>query len=249
MKKTDPIPLVTYPPKVEKLNFLTHLAAAAASVPAGAMMIRRAARSGDKVRILSAALFSGAAAAVYSASSLYHGLRPGRAKAAARVLDHMAVPLLIGGTAAPCSLVTLREVSPARGRFVFFTSQAIVLAGAASKLFFFNNKILKAAVYALYIGGGAAMLAQSIPVRHAVTKEGVRMLWAGCLSYLTGAAFFRLGEDRPSMHVVFHVLCALGTALHGAAIYRYVMGRSKGLENEEISDNQASAMRQRRHID
>ena len=233
MKKLDTVPLVEYPPKVEKLNFLTHIAAAAASVPGAVIMLRRAAESGDRIRTVSAVLFSGAATAVYSISSLYHGLRPGRAKAVARRLDHMTVPLLIGGTAAPCALVTLRAVSPARGRFVFFNSQAIVLAGALSKLLFFNNERLKAAVYALYIGGCAAMLSQSIPVRKQVTRPGVKLLWAGCISYLTGAAFFKFGTKHPSMHVVFHVFCALGTALHGAAIYKYILDRNGGLSDSD----------------
>ncbi len=219
-KKTE---LVDYPPEVETANFVTHLAAAAASVPAGVVMLRTALKSGDKTRAVSAAMFSAAMTAVYTVSSVYHGLKPGSAKASARRVDHMTVPLLIGGTAAPCSLVTLRAVSPARGRFVFLTSQAIVLSGALSKLFFFNSKAFKILTYVLYIGGGAAMLCQSLPVRKRVTKDGVRLLWIGSAMYLAGAGIMAAGRKYPALHPVFHVVTAAASAAHWGAIYKHII--------------------------
>lgn len=212
------VKLIEYSKKVDFGNCLTHAVGAAGAVAALILMLIKA----QGARHTASALIYGAALiAVYAVSAVYHGLKNGEAKRKARLVDHSTVPILIAGTATPCALITLYEISIGHCLLVFILGWACTLFGLFSKLFFFEK--LKKVTYAVYIISGLVMLLSVIPILNQIDSDAFGGLILGNAFYLIGAAFCAWGVKRPYMHVVFHVLSLIGSAIHFAVIYFYVI--------------------------
>lgn len=218
---SEEVKLIEYKKSVDIWNCATHAVGAALSV-AGLFAAVLKAQSGRAVA--SALIFGLSLVAVYLVSAIYHGLPPGEKKRRARLIDHSTVPLLIAGTATPCALVTLYAVSVPHSAFVFCLSWFCVAFGIIGKLFFFEK--LKTAVMVVYIAGGAVMLMSVIPLLGeggTINSHAYSVLIAGSVLYLIGGLFCRWGIKRESMHVVFHILVMLASAVHYYVIYKYVL--------------------------
>lgn len=154
-------------------------------------------------------------------SSVYHALPVGEAKRRARIADHSTVPLLIAGTATPCALITVFDISMPHAILILCLGWGCTLFGIISKVFFFEK--LKAVTMAVYIISGAVMLLSVIPIFDKIETEGFLRLVYGCVFYLIGAVLCALGRKKPVLHVVFHVFVLVGSAFHFFAIYQYVL--------------------------
>ena len=217
MKLKD-VKIIEYPVKIERLNFLTHLVGAVLSLSGIIFMLINS----DTLRKLICSLVYGITLlAVYTASSVYHGLAPSHAKRIARLVDHSAVPLLIAGTTTPCALISLYEVSPPHGIIVFACGWACALFGIFSKIFFFER--LKAVTIAIYIVCGLSMLLSAVPRLDQLNKGGFGWLVFGCVFYLIGAVLCGLGAKKPFLHPIFHIFVLLGSSIHFFAICRYIV--------------------------
>src|SRR5512137_1188580 len=107
----------------ERLNSITHLAGAVLAVAGAAVLIVHAALQGDPWRITSFSIFGAMLVILYTASTLYHALRP-PVKDVLRRCDHSAIFLLIAGTYTPFALVSLRGA-------LGWTMLALIWAAAA----------------------------------------------------------------------------------------------------------------------
>ena len=212
------VKIIEYPERIERYNLITHLTGAILSLAGIAFMLMTA----DTPRKAVCALVYGAALlTVYTASSVYHGLRISEAKRIARLVDHSAVPLLIAGTTTPCALISLYNISPAHGIIVFICGWFCAFFGIFSKLFFFEK--LKALTMTVYIVCGLSMLLSAVPKLDQLSKGGFRWLVVGCVFYLVGAVLCGLGAKKPSLHPIFHIFVILGSATHFYAIYRFIL--------------------------
>lgn len=221
MKLTENIGLIEYTKPQEILNCLTHLAGAVFGLAGLCLCLEKVRGEGPRF-VVSAAVYCCAFMLVYGTSALYHGLPKGEAKKFFRLFDHIAIPLLLAGTATPCALVTLYKVSPPHGIAVFCTGWFCAIFGVITKLFFFNNEKMKTACMAVYFTGGAAMLLSAVPRLGQIDKTGFMLLCLGCAAYTIGALFCRLGIKRPWLHTVFHVFVLSGSIIHWFVIYNYV---------------------------
>ncbi len=212
------VKLIEYSRNVDAGNCITHAAGAAAAAIGSALLVLQA---GGLRSVLSAAVYGLSLMAVYIVSAVYHGLPAGEAKRTARLVDHSAIPVLIAGTATPCALVTLWNISPAHGAFVLATGWACAIFGIFSKLFFFEK--LKKITVAVYIVSSLAMLVSAIPVLGKISREAFFGLLLGCVVYLAGSVFCAIGRKKEAMHVVFHVFTAAASAIHYLVIYNYVI--------------------------
>lgn len=212
------VELIEYPKRTELANFLTHAvgAAAAAAATAAALLKARGARA-----VISVAVYGFSLVAVYTASAVYHGLKKGRAKRTARIVDHCAVPLFIAGSATPCALTPLYRVSRPHCFLVLALAWFCAVFGIISKVFFFKR--LKAATTAVYIVGCAVMLLSAIPILDEINLRAFGLILLSSALYLVGAGFCGLGVKRPYLHAVFHVFVLLGSAAHFYVVYRYIL--------------------------
>lgn len=214
------VKLIEYSKKVDLGNCITHALGAVLSAAAMLSMLFRAGGMGLR-HTLSAVIYGIALIAVYTVSATYHGLRNGEAKRIARLVDHSTVPILIAGTATPCALITLYEVSVGHSLFVLILAWSCALFGMFSKIFFFEK--LKKITVAVYIVSCFAMLLSVIPIIGKIDGDAFKGLLLGCIAYLFGAVFCGLGIKREVCHVVFHIFVMLGSAVHFFIIYTKVI--------------------------
>lgn len=214
---TKDVEIIEYDRRVDFYNSLTHAFGAVLSVPALILLLSEATGLGE---IFAASVYCFSIFAVYAVSALYHGLPIGEKKRNARLFDHMTVPLLIAGTATPCALITLYEISRVHCFFVFVTGWLCYFFGLFAKLFFFQK--LKNVAVAVYVISGFIMIASAVPLLDRITKEGFNCLIFGCILYLIGAVFCGLGRKRQWLHVVFHIFVFLGSLVHFVAVYIYI---------------------------
>ena len=212
------VKIIEYPEKTERYNFLTHLLGTVLSLAAIVLLLLKA----DTPRKTACSLIYGATLfTVYTASTVYHGLKVSELKRIARLVDHSAVPLLIAGTTTPCALISLYNISPSPGTVVFICGWACTFFGILSKLFFFER--LKVLTMAVYIVCGLSMLLSAVPKLDQLNKGGFGWLVFGCVFYVVGAVLCGLGAKKPSLHPIFHVFVILGSATHFYAIYCYIL--------------------------
>lgn len=215
------VKLIEYSKPVDTLNCLTHAFGALCSAAGLAALAIKAVKFTDAAGTAACVIYGLSLTAVYTISAVYHGLPPGEAKRKARLLDHLAIPLLLAGTSTPFAVITLRRIGMFNCLLVLCIAWFCALFGITAKLFFFEK--LKAAVMAVYFVGGAVMLFSAVPLLADLDRQAFLIVSAGCLAYTVGALFCHAGIKRPALHIVFHVFTLLGSFLHFAVIYIKVL--------------------------
>ena len=92
----------------EIANSVSHGVGLLATLAAIPSFLASASRRAEPLALLGATVFAATLVLLFSASTLYHALKAGKAKRVFRVLDHSAVFLLIAGTYTPFTLGALR---------------------------------------------------------------------------------------------------------------------------------------------
>ncbi len=208
------VKLIEYSKGVDIGNCITHGIGAVLSVVAFFLLMT----SANGIReTVSSVLYGISMFAVYTISTVYHGLKKGEAKRIARLLDHSAIPLLIAGTTTPYALIVLYDISVPHGIAVLSAAWFCGIFGLFSKLFFFEK--LKKITYAVYIICCAAMFISVIPVVDDIKKGAFGLIGAGNVVYLISAIFCYLGVKREKFHVVFHLFTLVASAIHFYVIY------------------------------
>ena len=170
----------------------------------------------DGLHVVGSSIFAASLIACYAASTIYHGLPPSRAKHLFRVLDHVAIYLLIAGTYTPFTLGVLRG---ATGWTLFGLVWSLAGAGIVFKTTLgFRYPRVSTLFYVLM--GWVAVVAIR-PVMLHVPTPGLTWLVAGGLLYTGGVAFFAWEQQRHH-HAVWHCFVLGGSVCHFLAIYLYV---------------------------
>lgn len=151
---------------------------------------------------------------LYLASVLYH-FAPARRRDFFRMLDHMAIYVLIAGTYTPFALGPLRGVF---GWTLFGLVWGLALLGVLFKMFArFRFPYLSTAIY---VGMGWLAVFIIRPLAAHLPMEGLAWLVAGGVAYTAGTAFYHWERMRYS-HLVWHLFVLAGTACHFVAVLRY----------------------------
>lgn len=201
----------------EVANAVTHGVGAALSAAALVLLVRAAEASGGGLRTVSAVVFGCCLVAEYLCSTLYHAVRPARAKAVLRVFDHAAIYLLIAGSYAPFTLVTLAD---AGGPAVFALVSAIAAVGICLEVAGRQRQPKWVSALA-YLAMGWLVLFKLPDIWALLPAGGFRLLVAGGVSYSAGVVFY-LMKRVPYMHMVWHLFVLGGSACHVLAVLLYV---------------------------
>ena len=114
--------LPTYTKGEEIFNMTSHIVGAVLGVVATVLCIVFAAIKGNVYGIISGSIYGVTMIALYTMSSIYHGLSPKfTSKKVFQVLDHCSIFLLIAGSYTPFALCTIRQ-QDAFTRLVYFWS-------------------------------------------------------------------------------------------------------------------------------
>ncbi len=196
----------------EFANSVTHGVGLAASLVAFPFLVVAASRRWGTPEVVGAAVFASSLVALYLVSTLYHALRPSRAKQILQKLDHTAIYLLIAGSYTPFTLGVLRGPW---GWSLLSLVWAIAGTGIALE-FVFGGKVHKLAV-GLYVAMGWLVVVAAKPLLASVPWPGLVWLAAGGLLYTGGVAFYAARRVRYA-HAVWHLFVLGGSVCHFVAI-------------------------------
>lgn len=203
----------------EIMNMVTHIVGGALGIVVLVLCVIRAAVRGNIYGVVASAIYGTSMIALYTMSSVYHGVRPGLGKKVLQVLDHCTIYFLIAGTYTPVALAVIRPVDPVLGWGMFAFEWA--LTGLAVTFTAIDLKKYDVFSMICYIGMGWAVLPFAGRVAQIMTKDGFLFLLWGGISFTIGAVLYGIGSKKRWMHSVFHIFTVLGTLLQFFAIYCY----------------------------
>lgn len=213
--------LPSYSKGEEIMNMVTHIVGGALGITALVLCSLRAIFAGDGCDVVTSLVYGISMIALYTISSVYHGLQPGMAKKVLQVLDHCTIYFLIAGTYTPYALSAIRPADPVLGWGLFafewsLTALAVTLTAIDLKKYNVFSMIC-------YIGMGWAIIPFAGTVIEVLTLPGFQLCLYGGIAYTIGAVLYGIGSKKPWMHSVFHIFVVLGSLLQFFSIYFYAL--------------------------
>ncbi|WP_213299621.1 PAQR family membrane homeostasis protein TrhA [Paraburkholderia sacchari] len=201
----------------ERLNSITHLVGALLSVAGLVSLVTLAALDHDAYKVVSFAVYGAMLCALYTVSTLYHGVRGPHIKAVLQKCDHAAIYLLIAGSYTPFSLVTLRGPW---GWSLFGVSWGLALFGIVQELTI-GRRTRKLSMVMYVIMGWLALVAAG-PLLGALPAAGTAWLLAGGIIYSAGIYFFVNDERIRHGHGIWHLFVLAGSVCQFVSVAAYV---------------------------
>lgn len=214
-------PLPIYTKGEEIFNMVSHIVGGALGVVALALCVVFAALHRNPWGVVGCSIYGVSLIALYTMSSVYHGLYAGKAKRVMRVLDHCTIYFLIGGTYTPILFCAIRPVSPGWAWTIF----GIVwgLAAMATVFTAIDMKKYSKLSMTCYIGMGWSILLAAKTAIEAMSTPALLFLLGGGIAYTVGAVFYGFGKKHKYIHSVFHLFVVLGSLLQFFCIFFYVI--------------------------
>lgn len=190
----------------EVANSVSHGIGALLAIAGLVLLVVTSVSHGGGIRLVAALLMGIALIVEYLFSTLYHALVPERAKAVFRVLDHCGIYVVIAGSYAPFSLVTLADRG---GLWLTAAVWTIAVLGILAECLLRERqpKWLSALVYVLM---GWLVVFRFMDLVELLPAPAFWLLLAGGLSYTVGALFY-IPRKVPYLHFVFHLFTLAGS--------------------------------------
>ena len=211
--------LPNYSTGEEIMNTVTHIVGGAMGVAALTMCVMLAVQNRNIYGVIGSSIYGFCMIALYSVSSVYHGLRPGMGKKVMQVIDHCTIYFLICGTYTVIALSAIRPIYPKLGWLLLGFEW--IMAIIATVLTAIDLKQYRVFSMICYIGMGWAIIPFAKVVMQVLTKPGFYLLLAGGIAYTIGAVLYGIGSKKKWMHSVFHIFVDIGSLLQflGVAMY------------------------------
>lgn len=207
----DNVSLPFYTEKEDKANSISHLVGAVFGAIAMTVLLIK---SNDISHIISSIIFGVAMIILYSGSSIYHKLSPGRAKKIARLVDHSVIFILITGTSIP--LMILDVLPYYKTLAIVCITVSVITAILGITLTFIDQEKYKALQMVLYMVLGWMCIFLFYPIYkcdpNALLLFGLLIL--GGAIYTLGTIFYSIGRFKRYYHFIFHLFILGGTVTH-----------------------------------
>ncbi len=205
----------------EIMNMVTHIAGGALGLTALVLCVIRAACGGTTLSMIGCVLYGVAIVALYTVSSVYHGLRPGMAKKVFQVIDHCTIYFLIAGTYTPILVSALIPTYPMIGWGLLAAEWGLLALAVTLTAI----DLKKYTVFSMicYIGMGWGIIFFIPQAIETMTPPGFYWLLSGGIAYTIGAILYGIGTSKRWMHSVFHIFVVIGSLLQFLSIYLYVL--------------------------
>ncbi len=214
---SDTPPATVGHPVAERANTLTHGLGTLLSIAGAVVLLSVATAEGGFWRILGCGIFAGSMVAVYTASTLSHGITTPRLRRRLRILDQGFIYLLIAGTYTPFALAYQR--TPGWWAFLGLV-WAIALIGFCSKVLF-THRIEAVAIWSYVLLGWLPLLAAP-SLMNSVPSVALWWMLLGGLCYMLGTVFLVYDHKHLHFHAVWHLFVIAGSTWHFFAILCFV---------------------------
>ncbi len=201
----------------ERLNTISHGITAITAIGGFVVLLVFGAKSKLDWSLFSAFFYGGSLVALYTFSTLYHGLQHEKAKRTFKVLDHCGIFLLIAGSYTPVLLISIGGVTG----WVFFSIQwGMALIGIILKIFYTGKyKFISTLLYALM---GWIIVFKIEVLKAALISPAYWLLFAGGLAYTVGIIFYIMDSRIKYGHFIWHLFVMAGSVLHYIMMVMYV---------------------------
>ena len=205
----------------ELMNTVTHIVGGALGVAALTLCVVFAALRHNVYGVVGSAIYGTSLIALYTVSSVYHGLKPGMGKKIMQIVDHCTIYFLIAGTYTVIVLSAIRPRYPVLGWGLFAFEWA--MAALATTLTAIDLKKYNVISMICYIGLGWAIIPFARQALEVLTLPGFLFLLLGGIAYTIGAVLYGIGSRKKWMHSVFHIFVVLGSVLQFFAVLLYAI--------------------------
>lgn len=205
----------------EVMNMVTHIVGGVIGIVALTLCVIFAAVHDNVWGVVTSAIYGTTMIAMFTISSVYHGLKPNLGKKVMQVIDHCTIYFLIAGTYTVISLSAIRPHHPVLAWCLFAFEWAMV--ALATTLTAIDLKKYNVFSMICYIGMGWAVIVFARQAMEAMGPGGFALLLAGGIAYTIGSVLYGLGRTRKWMHSVFHIFVDLGALLQFLAVLLYAV--------------------------
>lgn len=204
----------------ERLNSISHLLGAVLALVGFGALLTIAFQSGELATVIAFSVYGCTLVLLYTSSTLYHSFRPPRLKQFFKVLDHIAIYLLIAGTYTPLMWVSLGE---GRALQILALVWAMAVLGILSELFL-RGRAIKITQVVTYLGMGWACSWDFAGLREALPEPAFRWLLVGGIAYTVGVVFYVADKLQKLKHAhgIWHGFVLVGSVCHFIAVIAYV---------------------------
>ena len=205
----------------EIMNMVTHIVGGGLGIIALIACVARGVIHRNLWGVMTSILYGTSLIAMYTISSVYHGLRPNLGKKVMQVLDHCTIYFLIAGTYTVILMSALRPVYPkVAWGILLFEWTMVALATTLTAI-----DLKKYSVFSMicYIGMGWAIIPFWRQVLAVMGPGGFGLLLAGGIAYTIGSILYGLGKKKKWMHSVFHIFVILGSLLQFFAVFFFAL--------------------------
>jgi channel protein, hemolysin III family len=215
--KKERVTLYKYSLSEELISAISHGVGVILAIVAIILCIH-ASKDNGAIALFSTITYGTSLMILYLMSTLYHSLKPNKAKKVFRIFDHCSIFLLIAGTYTPFCLLTLKGQA---GWILFAIIWACAITGIV--LNSINLEKFDKASFVLYLIMGWSIVFNFKVLVEAISSTGLFLLIAGGLAYTLGAVIYLIGHKVKYMHSIWHFFVLGGSIIHFFCIYTQVL--------------------------
>ena len=203
----------------EIMNMVTHIVGGGLGIIVLLLCILRSYE--NPLALVGSCIYGGSMIALYTISSVYHGMRPCTGKKVMQILDHCTIYYLIVGTYTVILLSAMVPAYPWIGWGLLTVQWALAaLATVFTAIDLKNYQVFSMICYVGMGWGIILFIPQTIQV---LTPMGFGLLLAGGIVYTIGAVLYGIGSKIHWIHSIFHIFVVLGSILQFVAIYGFAL--------------------------
>lgn len=214
--------LPTYSKGEEVFNMTTHIVGGGLGVIQLIICIIVAAIHKSIFGIISSIIYGITIIALYTFSSIYHGLPPTfKSKKVFQVIDHCSIFLLIAGSYTPFCLCLFGKYDMRLGLILLGVIWTLATIGIVlNSIDLKKYKVLSMITYLIM---GWCIIVKLKLLIQLLGIVGFILLLLGGIIYTIGALFYGIGKKKKWMHSIFHLACVIGTLLQFLCIVIFVI--------------------------
>ena len=158
---------------------------------------------------------------MFLSSTLYHWVRPGKAKTILRKLDHISIYVMIACSYTP---ICVGVIGGTLGWFMFALQWFVVALGTVYKIVALGK--YPRLSLALYLIMGWSVLLMVKPVLENMSTLSLAFLLLEGIFYSAGTYFFA-HDSRRHYHAIWHIFVLLGAISHWSVVLTILLNANK----------------------